>query len=400
MIYSRVGSLQHIDGKNYIVTKKGQSGYALYGPYVTLDPGAYCVTFRLKLSEPSSVEPDTICGRLEVTTAGGKVILAQTNLYRSRLLERNHIQLVFHLSASSQVEYRVETNGMASFAVDCERVVKRVSEDKKYFAPMIDVETSVESELVEKNNDRFRHIFERGGEVLLNSSLPILKFGSVHVLIKRTEQFQVAQEVFLANEYGFLINRDVMFIDIGMNAGFTSLYAAQINKVKQVHGFEPFSTPFSDALENFKLNPELSRKITPYHFGLGDCDQELTVSTDSESTIGVSIMGKPSGVVETIKIRDIANVLKDLIKQASHENLDVVLKLDCEGSEFPIFDKLSRLGMLRDISIYMVEWHKWWSAERSQQDLILPLQNANFVIFDRTRASDQYAGVFLAVRRD
>ena len=185
-----------------------------------------------------------------------------------------------------------------------------------------------------------------------------------------------------------------------MNCGLTSLYAAQLGHVKEVHAFEPFQGPFRDAVENFSLNPELAKKITPYHFGLGDGDRTLTVTSDTENTIGVSIRGQVSGTSQEIKIRDASDVLSKLISKAKENGQDAVLKLDCEGSEFAIFDALVRNGMLSSINLCLVEWHKWWSLDASQRDLILPLLKENFVVFDRTRASNPHAGTFFAVRRN
>jgi len=284
--------------------------------------------------------------------------------------------------------------------LDCQRPVKKIAAGAKLFTPMIDEESQVSSQFFVENTTNFRDIFERGGEVYIQDSKPIVKFNEICFFIKRKEQFQLVREIFLNHEYNFQSSRDAIFIDIGMNCGFTSLYAANLGHVKEVHGFEPFDTPFGDALENFKLNPELTKKITPYRFGLSGDNSVLTVSCNTESTIGVSIRGQTSRSSQEIQVRDASEVLSPLISKAEEGGQDVVLKLDCEGSEFPIFETLVRYDMLSRVDLLLVEWHKWWSLEASQRDLILPLLKENFVVFDRSRASNLYAGTFFAVRRN
>jgi hypothetical protein len=46
----------------------------------------------------------------------------------------------------------------------------------------------------------------------------------------------------------------------------------------------------------------------------------------------------------------------------------------------------------------MIEWHKWWSKEKTQQDIIRPLTKAGHLVFDRTNPENPYAGMLLAVR--
>ena len=124
----------------------------------------------------------------------------------------------------------------------------------------------------------------------------------------------------------------------------------------------------------------------------------MTVLSQELNTIGVSVKGNSAGTPETIEIRDAAVELKPLIADTKNRGLGVVIKVDCEGSEFPIFEALEQNGLFKDIDALMIEWHKWWSADKTQYDLIAPLTKAGFFVFDRTQVANPHAGLLLAVR--
>jgi FkbM family methyltransferase len=187
-------------------------------------------------------------------------------------------------------------------------------------------------------------------------------------------------------------------VDIGMNVGVASLALARSPRIVSVLSFEPFQAPFRRALSNFESNPELARKISPMNVGLSDRDQVLEVMSQEISTIGVSIRGAGTGQKEQIAVRDAGRELRNHITAARIDGKGVVLKVDCEGSEFAIIESFQREELLQHIDVMMIEWHKWWSKEKTQADLIAPLLEAGFFVFDRTNPGNPYAGLLLAVR--
>ena len=74
----------------------------------------------------------------------------------------------------------------------------------------------------------------------------------------------------------------------------------------------------------------------------------------------------------------------------------VVIKMDCEGSEFEIFDDLAASGLLSEVNILMVEWHKWWSKEKSDRDLIKLMVERAFTTFNKPHLSNPNAGMIYA----
>ncbi len=400
MVHSQHGRLENINGKDYIFTEKGQAGFCLYGPYEILQPGKYYVEQKLSLTENIDVESGgSICGEFDICTDKGKKVLSKTNIYIARINKKPNIQLAFQLSNPAEVEYRVYTYGKTSFIVDCERTIKTLPESDN-FTPIFNIGTDVSDEFFRQHQGQFRHIFELGADIGFQEQTPIIEFQDVSLFIKREEHFQIAYDVFVRHVYNFSSNRDMVFFDVGMNCGFTSLYAARMNHVREVHAFEPFAIPFKDAHDNFRLNPGLAKKIFPYPFGLGDADQCLNVFAATENTIGTSVRGETSGQRETIKIRNAADVLGDLFLKARQKGCGIVVKLDCEGCEFPIFEILASRNLIGEPDVYLIEWHKWWSADRSAKDFILPLLDKDFVVLDHTEASDRYAGTVYAIKRN
>ncbi len=56
-----------------------------------------------------------------------------------------------------------------------------------------------------------------------------------------------------------------------------------------------------------------------------------------------------------INIKDISEILPDLM--AKHSTQKKVLKIDCEGAEYEILQKLSDANLLKFIDVLLIEWH-------------------------------------------
>jgi FkbM family methyltransferase len=167
--------------------------------------------------------------------------------------------------------------------------------------------------------------------------------------------------------------------------------------VTEIHSFEPFKGTYDRALANLSLNPEIATKISHYNIALAGSDEETTIFIYDESDSGsFSIRGSESGTPERISIRNAATVLKPIIDAAKSKHRDVIAKVDCEGSEFPIFATLEEHGLLQDIAAFMVEWHRVIDG-KTQHDLIAPLIRHGFITFDLTGKTGN--GFFYAVRQ-
>ncbi len=170
----------------------------------------------------------------------------------------------------------------------------------------------------------------------------------------------LVREVFVKSEYNLDIGREAVLIDIGMNRAAVSLRFATNENIKSVYAFEPFRPTFELAKRNLELNPQLSEKIHAYNVGLGRKDATLELPyqrarTGSMSTTHDVCRGVQSTHNETVVVKDAAAELARIL--AEHKNRHIIVKCDCEGAEFEIFDRLDEQGLVGRIDVVIVEYH-------------------------------------------
>jgi len=183
--------------------------------------------------------------------------------------------------------------------------------------------------------------------------------------IQTYEEFFILNELFVNGVYNIQINGDFHLIDIGMNVGFTSLYFAQQPNCVSVNGYEPFKPTYLQALNNIALNERLKHKINAHNYGLGNADETITVTYDPGLKGNMGINGIPdylagqshNRISEQISIKNSSETLLPLIYAIKEHGDSIVLKMDCEGSEYNIFKSFSATGILQHFSVIMMEWH-------------------------------------------
>jgi len=378
------------DTNDFVTVPKGTKGLAVWGPYQHLDPGRYDVTFEIVPLEFE--DQDHACCVIDIAADVGKEILLQRSISVRHLVDcQNQITVTFDLLKSSRVEYRVAATGATSFRVGYRRLA--------YPIELRGQSSRIEQNpLYRENYDRIIVLEAGGVRFSMGQETLIARVNGLVVEVENSEDLQLLDEIFLSNEYNILPIRRSVAIDIGMNIGLASLAFACNPRVETVFAYEPFAAPFKRAIQHFRLNPDCSARVRPMNCGLADREEELEIRSNSGATIGVSIRGATSGNLERIRIRDAAQELGPKIDEASRRELGVVMKIDCEGSEFAIFESLKRASLFEKIDAFMIEWHRWWSADMTQANLIAPLQEAGFIVFDRTNPVNPHAGFLQAVR--
>ena len=204
------------------------------------------------------------------------------------------------------------------------------------------------------------------------------------------------REVFVKNEYNLDIGRESVLIDIGMNRAAVSLRFAASENIKSVYAFEPFKPTFELAKRNLELNPRLSQKIHAYNVGLGRKEATLELPYQSTHTGGMSTThdvckGGKNAKTETVVIRDAAKEIAAILED--NKNKYIIVKCDCEGAEFEIFDRLDEQGLVGRIDVVIMEYH-FEPPDR----LVKILTRQGFAVQRKTASQRAKTGYIHAVR--
>lgn len=201
-------------------------------------------------------------------------------------------------------------------------------------------------------------------QVKIDTSGPdtLLTWQQIKIKAKAFDNYYVASELFMEGLYNLHHNHNLVVCDVGMNVGVASLFFANMSNVKKVYSFEPFPETYEAAIANFELNAGISHKIVPYQLGAGGSTTDLVipvsnVETASKSTTDFFLENMDTDATNKIvvKIKDIREVLQEIFSK--HPQEELFLKLDCEGAEYEIMEKLHESGQLAKIRIIIIEWH-------------------------------------------
>lgn len=179
------------------------------------------------------------------------------------------------------------------------------------------------------------------------------------------QELFILHEIYISGCYNFLPTSSYHLVDVGFNVGIASLFFASRSECISIDAFEPFEKTIRAGKENLLLNKCLSKKISLFNFGLSDSDKTIKVPycevfKGSVGTKGLEPYVKQhdldnSITLESISLRNAFNVFQKIYKRKNSSFL--VLKLDCEGSEYEILNLLSKKNGLHFFDFYLVEWH-------------------------------------------
>ena len=167
------------------------------------------------------------------------------------------------------------------------------------------------------------------------------------------------REILIEEAYNLSCKEDSVVIDIGMNRAIASLFFAAKENVKKVYAFEPFKPTLALAQKNLDLNPELSKKIQTFAYGLGkkdttlDIPYSINVSDCMSTTHTVSV--KHNVRTEMATVKDAAQILAPIFEK--NKNNRIIVKCDCEGAEFEIIERLDEENLVVKIDAALIEYH-------------------------------------------
>jgi FkbM family methyltransferase len=229
-------------------------------------------------------------------------------------------------------------------------------------------------------------LLKRAGVSFANCNEEIVaNTGTFSVTVNSREELFILKEIIAQGTYSIMSSEAAIVLDVGMNVGFASLYFAAQPRVLAVWSYEPVADTYDRALRNLERNPVLAAKVRPRNYGLSDRAGETTFDFCSQWPAAVGVCGLSSdfqrfhGVKAndisriTVQLQSVSDTVREL--RAVYPETEAIMKVDCEGAEYPIIAELRCAGLLRDIDVFLIEWH-----ERGPRELEHALASAGFFV--------------------
>jgi FkbM family methyltransferase len=190
------------------------------------------------------------------------------------------------------------------------------------------------------------------------------------IALENVDDFLTTYDIYANGHYDRLGNNaqpGSVVWDIGANISVASLIFAQNPNVSHVYAYEPVPHTFACAVRSLSANPELATKITLENLGIGSSERDIQVNYTKKAKAAIGIADIPPRLkalyrikpqdMQTITIRlaDAAQVLRTI--RSRHPGAPILLKLDAEGAEYEIIDRLVETGDIREINAAAIEWH-------------------------------------------
>ncbi|MDB5266909.1 MAG: methyltransferase FkbM family [Parcubacteria group bacterium] len=192
-----------------------------------------------------------------------------------------------------------------------------------------------------------------------------------HVVVDKLfiarEQFKLDNAEF-GLRYAYPLDANSVVVDLG---GYTGEWAEKISNMYgcTIYVFEPIEEFADQARMRFKDNP----RIHIYTFGVGDKDEQATISLDGVSS---SVFAGKKG--RTIELRDIQKVFKELnITKAD------LLKMNIEGGEYNVLPRMIETGLVPLCQDMQIEFHHFYpDAEALRSRIQDSLKKTHYLTYD------------------
>ena len=154
------------------------------------------------------------------------------------------------------------------------------------------------------------------------------------------------------------INADSVVLDVG---AFTGSWAQHIvdRYDPVIYAFEPNPNSFKKLQQKAASNP----KLQPIPYGLGDEDISVEFTLKGLGSSMCDERGSHSDTPRTtVEIAAIDRVWAEL-------NLGQIdlMKINIEGAEFPLLDKMIKADLLNKVDCFMIQFHEWHPGAYSKR---------------------------------
>ncbi len=197
------------------------------------------------------------------------------------------------------------------------------------------------------------------------------------LLRKNTSDFHVFAEIFMKNEYEFLMTNYEKYaknitpnviIDIGANIGCATLYFKQCYPKANIVSVEAEKNNFSALKQNIKMNNY--ENIYLYHNAFWINEENLMVEESFRDGRDWAFAIRPTAQKSTQTIKGLT--LQNIIEKHNFETIDI-LKIDIEGGEKWILeDEISMKIIQKNVKILLIEIH----------EEVISMHNASKIISD------------------
>jgi FkbM family methyltransferase len=199
---------------------------------------------------------------------------------------------------------------------------------------------------------------------------------------------------------------DSVVVDVGVHVGAFS-YLALMRGASEVHGFEPEPSNYARAVDNlasFGGRIHLHNRAV-WRSDTGVSRLNFWASTDAANTGGGTLIWETEGPAVDVVPFD---VVVDMATHGGRRRVDL-LKIDCEGAEFPILLTSQRLdcidrivGEYHELRASLPEHVRVPGCEEFSLDVLREaLERAGFFVETEHQATATYGdmGLFFAQRR-
>jgi len=152
---------------------------------------------------------------------------------------------------------------------------------------------------------------------------------------------------------GFEISEDETIVDVGANIGVFSLFASQCAPTGRVIAYEPIPDVFGLLKRNLMLNQ--AGNVRAHRTGVLGQRGSARIWYNPINVGGHSIYATRVGVQHPVDVSVEFITLDDIFSSNGLHVIDL-LKFDCEGSEYSIFEGCSNAA-LRKVKRIAVEYH-------------------------------------------
>lgn len=223
----------------------------------------------------------------------------------------------------------------------------------------------------------------------------IVNIDGVDLLIKSIIDMYLISNIYIQKVYDLLFTSPTIVVDIGANVGYSALWFAKNNFVKKVFAFEPVKPTYEQAMESIQLNPLFKDKVDFRNLGVSDKNQTTSiVYFKDHHTISSVLFTDPRKMTTSgpapssvnIELVEPKSVLTEIINYQHQNNCKLVMKIDCEGSEYAIFEKFdAKIWDAIDVILMEVHGDKY-------QVLLNNLTNHGFEVFSINHQKHQLFG--------